>query len=123
MLRLLTDENFDENILRGLRGRLAEQNFLSVRDARLAGQPDSFLLKWALQENRTILTHDLRTMTKDAEELVARGEPMAGLIFVPNKMPIGRAINDLELVLACYSQSDMRDRVEYLPLSSTPKQV
>ena len=116
MLRLLTDENFDENILRGLRRRLAEQDFLSVRDVGLSGEPDVFLLEWALQENRTILTHDLQTMTKDAEKLVAKGEPMAGLIFVPDRMPIGRAINDLELVLACYSQPDMRDRVEYLPL-------
>ena len=123
MLRLLTDENFNERILRGLRRRLVEPDFLSVRDAGHAGQPDSFLLQWALQENRTILTHDLWTMTKDAEHLIARAEPMAGLIFVPDRLAIGRAINDLELVLACYSQSDMRDRVEYLPLTSTPKQA
>ena len=116
MLRLLTDENFDENILRGLRRRLTEPDFLSVRDAGLAGQPDTFLLNWALQENRTILTHDRKTMTKDAEKLVAKGEPMAGLIFVPNTLAIGRAINNLELVLMCYSQSDMRDRVQRLPL-------
>lgn len=116
MLRLLTDENFDETIVRGLRRRLAEPHFLSVRDAGLAGRSDTFLLSWALQENRIILTHDLKTMTKDAEELVAKGEPMAGLIFVPNRLAIGRAVNDLELVLVCYSQSDMRDRIEYLPL-------
>ncbi len=116
MLRLLTDENFDENILRGLRRRLSEPDFLSVRDAGFASRPDSFLLEWALQENRTILTHDLKTMTKYAEELVAKGEPMAGLIFVPDQLAIGRAIKDLELVLACYSQSNMRDRIEYLPL-------
>lgn len=116
MLRLLTDENFNEDILRGLRQRLTEPDFLSVRDAGLAGRPDSFLLNWALQENRVILTHDQKTMTKDAEELVAKGEPMAGLIFVPNRLGLGRAINDLELVVMCYSQSEMRDRVQRLPL-------
>lgn len=116
MLRLLTDENFDEDILRGLRRRVTEPDFLSVRDAGLAGRPDSFLLNWAVQENRAILTHDQKTMTKDAEELVAKGEPMAGVIFVPNKLAIGRAINDLEIVLGCYSQSEMRDRIERLPL-------
>ena len=68
------------------------------------------------RRNRTILTHDQKTMTKDAEMLVARGESMAGVIFVPDRMAIGRAINDLELILVCYSQADMRDRVERLPL-------
>ena len=116
MLRLLTDENFDEDVLRGLRRRLPEQEFLSVRDAGLAGHPDSFILNWAVQENRTILTHDQKTMTKDAEDLVADGKPMAGLIFVPNRLPIGRAIDDLELVLQIYSQSEMQNRVERLPL-------
>ena len=116
MLRLLTDENFNEDILRGLRRRLAEHDFLSVTDAGLRGQPDSFLLSWALQENRTILTHDQKTMTKDAEELVARGQSMAGVIFVPDRMAIGSAIVDLELILLCYSQADMRDRAERLPL-------
>ena len=116
MLRLLTDENFNKDIVRGLRRRLVKSDFLSVRDAGLAGRPDSFLLHWALQENRTILTHDQKTMTKDAEQLVARDEPMAGVIFVPDRLAIGRAINDLELLLACYSQSDMRNRIERLPL-------
>jgi hypothetical protein len=85
-------------------GAWRNQISLSVRDAGLAGRPDLFLLNWAVQENRTILTHDLKTMTKDAEELVAKGKPMAGLIFVPNRLAIGPAINDLEIVLGCYSQ-------------------
>ena|ERR1051325_3304945 len=116
MLRLLTDENFDEKILRGLRQRLTGQEFLSVRDAGLAGRPDSFLLYWALQENRIILTHDKQTLTRDAELLVARGKPIAGVILVPHRLAIGRAIHDLEIVLQCYSQSEMRNRIQRLPL-------
>jgi len=116
MLRLLTDENFDERILRGLCRRLTEPDFLSVRDAGFAGLSDHFLLKWAVQEDRAILTHDEQTMTVFASRLIAKGEPMAGLIFVPDRLAIGRAINDLELVVKCYSQSDMRDRVQRLPL-------
>ena len=41
---------------------------------------------------------------------------MAGVILVPNRLAIGRAINDLEIVVKCYSQSEMRDRVQRLPL-------
>jgi hypothetical protein len=41
---------------------------------------------------------------------------MAGLVVVPQSLGIGRAIDDLELVVECYSQSEMRDRIERLPL-------
>ena len=41
---------------------------------------------------------------------------MAGIIFVPEQMAIGRAINDLEITVECRSQTEMRDRIEYLPL-------
>jgi len=55
-------------------------------------------------------------MVPFANQLMLGGESMAGVIAVPQKMPIGRAIEDLELVIACYSQEEFRDRLEYLPL-------
>jgi hypothetical protein len=115
MLRLLTDENFNRRILRGLIRRTPNIDPLSVKDAGLSGKSDHFLLRWAFQDDRTILTHDKKTMTKYAAQLVARGEFIAGVIFVPNTVAIARAIDDLELVVACYSQSEMRNRIEYLP--------
>ena len=116
MIRLLTDENFDNNILRGLGRRLPQLDFVSVRGVGLAGSPDLVLLRWAANEQRIILTHDVSTMVPDANRLVAQGEPMAGVIFVPDQLGIGRAINDLEMVLESYTESDMRDSVKYLPL-------
>jgi len=116
MIRLLTDENFNQNILRGLARRLIHADILSVRNAGLAGQPDVFLLKWAARENRAILTHDIKTMKKFAEEFLLQGEPMAGVILVPNSLPIGRAIEDLHLMIECYSQSDMYNQIKFLPL-------
>ena len=41
---------------------------------------------------------------------------MASLILVPQSLGIGRAIDDLELIVEANSESDMRDRIEYLPL-------
>lgn len=67
-------------------------------------------------ESRIIVTHDKNTMIPDAEHFLRLGEPMAGIIFVPKRMPIGRAISDLELAVACLSETEMRDRIEYLPL-------
>jgi len=54
-------------------------------------------------------------MVPDANQLVAQGEPMAGVIFVPEQLEIGRAINNLEIVLECSTESEMRDSVKYLP--------
>jgi len=116
MIRLLTDENFDNNILGGLIRRLPQLDVVSVKQAGLAGKPDIFLLRWAAKENRTILTHDKKTMTKYANELLAQGEPMAGVLFVPNSLPIGRAINDLEIALECYSEWEIRNSTLHLPL-------
>jgi predicted nuclease of predicted toxin-antitoxin system len=116
MIRLLTDENVNNNIMRGLTRRLPQLDFVSVRDVGLAGSPDLVLLRWAANEQRIILTHDRKTMVRDANQLVAQGKPMAGVIFVPDQLKIGRAINDLEMALRAYAESDLRDSVKYLPL-------
>ena len=116
MIRLLTDENVNQKILRGLLRRLPLLDFVLARDVGLASLPDLVLLKWAANEHRIILTQDVRTMVPDAKRLVAQGEPMAGVIAIPRCGTIGQAINDLELLLECYSESEMRDRIEYLPL-------
>jgi hypothetical protein len=116
MLRLLIDENVDHDILRGLIRRVPELDFVVVAQIGLAGTPDLDLLRWAAQENRTIVTHDRKTMVPDAEELIAQHEPIAGVILVPNRMRIGAAIADLELSVLAQSQEDMRDRIQHLPL-------
>lgn len=55
-------------------------------------------------------------MISHAEQLVRQGEPMGGLIVVPQSLSIGRAIDDLELSVELYSEEDMRDSIKYLPL-------
>jgi hypothetical protein len=116
MIRLLTDENIDNNIMRGLARRLPHLDFVSVRDVGLAGSSDLMVLKCAANERRVVLTHDRKTMVRDANQLVAQGEAMAGVIFVPDLLGIGRAINDLVTVLEDSTESNMRNTVKYLPL-------
>lgn len=66
--------------------------------------------------NRVSLPHDFDTMINDAEQLIIRGEPMSEAILVPQTLHIGRAIEDLQLVIECYSQSEMHIRIRFLPL-------
>jgi predicted nuclease of predicted toxin-antitoxin system len=86
MLRLLIDENFNNRILQGLKSRLPELDFVTVKQVGLAGFKDPLLLEWAAQNDRTILTHDTKTMRPDAAQLLHRGETIAGLIVVPQTM-------------------------------------
>jgi len=116
MLRLLIDENFTHQILRGVRSRLPELDFVLVRQIGLAGFEDPALLRWAARNGRIMLTHDINTMVPYANQLILMGESMGGVIVVPQQTPIGRAIKDLELVIVCHSQEEFRDRIEYLPL-------
>ena len=116
MIRLLTDEDFNHNILRGLIRRVPHLDFVLVHDVGLTSQPDPVLLKWAASQHRTIITHDDKTMVPYAKQLVRQGKFMAGVILVPQSLGIGRAIDDLELIVESYSESDMRDRIERLPL-------
>ena len=116
MLRLLIDENFNHHILRGLRSRLPQLDFVVVRAIGLAGSADSELLRWAAQNHRVMVSHDISTMPDCAYELLQQGEPMAGLIMVPQEMRVGLAIRDLELLIACSWESEFRDCVQYLPL-------
>ena len=110
MIRLLTDENFNNAILRGLIRRVPHLDYVLVHDVGLTSQPDPILLNWAASKHRSIMTQDVKTMLPFAEQLVRQGEPMAGLIVVPQSLRIGRAIDELQLLVECYSDSDMRTR-------------
>lgn len=116
MLRLLIDENFNHRILRGLISRLPQLDFVLVSKVGLAGFADSDLLKWAAKNRRIMLTHDVNTMPHFANQLLHQGEPMAGVIVVPEEMGIGPAIRDLEMLIECSWESDFYEWVEHLPL-------
>lgn len=116
MLRLLTDENFKIGIVRGLRRRLPDLDCLVVQQAGLSGSRDPALLEIAAVSGRIMVSHDVTTMTAYANARLANGLAMPGLIIVPQKLDIGSAVSDLELLLECSSESDFKDRTYYLPL-------
>lgn len=116
MLRFLTDENFNNNILRGLLRRKPEMDIVRVQDVGLSGADDLAVLEWAAQENRILLTHDVATVTHFAYERVRGGQPMPGVLESGRHVPIGTAIEDI-LMLAEFSDEDeWQGQVLYLPL-------
>jgi hypothetical protein len=116
MLRFLIDENFDQRILRGLRLRLPQVDYVVVQQAGLSGLSDSALLEWAASDGRVMLTHDVSTITRYAAERMKQALPMPGVIIVPADLEIGRAIADLEVIIECGTDAELVNQIQYLPL-------
>jgi len=116
MLRLAADENFNNNIIRGLLRRQPDLDIVRVQDVGLSGADDPTVLEWAAQEGRVLLTHDVSTITKYAYERVRAGQPMSGVFEVSRNIPISRVLDDI-LLLAEYSlDGEWESQVRYLPL-------
>lgn len=116
MLSLLIDENFDQRILRGLRLRMPQLDYLIVQDIGFTSLDDSALLDWAARESRVIVTHDVNTMTRFSSERLKEFFPMAGVIIVPEELEIGGAIDDLEVMIECCEAADLENQIQFLPL-------
>ena len=113
MLRLLTDENFDNDIVRGALRRTTQVDLVRVQDVGLAGKDDPDILEWAAQEHRILLTHDVETITKFAYERIRAGLPMSGVFEIRQTVAIGVAIEEILLIA---EQSEWEGQVHYLPL-------
>jgi len=62
MIRFLADENFNNDIIRGLVRRVPGVDIVRVQDVGLQGKVDRVVLAWAVGEGRIVLTHDLTTL-------------------------------------------------------------
>ena len=116
MLRLAADENFNNDIVRGLLRRKPDLDIVRVQDVGLSEADDPTLLEWAAQEGRVLLTHDVTTITRYAYERVQAGKPMPGVFEVSRKVPIGVAIEDTLLIAECSLEGEWEGQVRYLPL-------
>lgn len=116
MLKLLADENFKRQIVVGLRRRVSRADVTSVQESGLAGFTDPDVLAAAASDGRVLLTHDVRTIPAFAYERLQAGEPMPGVIVVPDRMAIGVAIDELILLLEAGEERDLTFQVLYLPL-------
>jgi hypothetical protein len=116
MLTLFIDENLNHRILRGLLRAVPHLDYLLVTSAGLKGANDPAVLELATAQSRVFITHDLRTIPKHAYERIKAGLSCSGVIAVPDDLPIGRAIEDLSLVVECAAPAELQSRVLYLPL-------
>ena len=116
MLRLAADEDFNNDIVRGLLRREPALDIVRVQRAELSGADDPIILAWAAHEGRVLLTHDVTTMTKYAYERVEAGHPMPGLFAISRAVPVRTAIEDILVLAECSLEGEWEGQVRYLPL-------
>jgi len=114
--RWLVDEDFDNDILRGVLRRKPDLDVVRAQDVGLGGMADPHILEWAAQEGRIVLTHDVSTMTAHAYVRVDQGLPMPGVFAVSQSLPIGQVIADVLLLAECGLEGEWAGQVRYLPL-------
>jgi len=116
MLRLLADENFNNDIVRGLLLRDPAIDLVRIQDAGLLRADDPAVLGWAAEHDRILLTHDRATVPDYAYQRLLAGELMPGVFVLNDRLPVRQAIDELYLVCECSDTADWVGRVVHLPI-------
>lgn len=115
-MRLLFDENFNNDILRGVLLRNPNLDILRVQDVGLSNKDDREILECAAQQERILFTHDVQTMVEFAYERIADGKRMTGVFEVRRGLPMGLVIDEILLLAECSLPDEWENQVLYLPL-------
>ncbi len=116
MLRLLLDQDFDHDILRGLLKRIPALDFTTAYHLGLSRAGDRKLLLRASEERRILLTHDTRTMPDHYFALLQKGETLEGVFIVSRRLKIGFVIENLEILIICSEHEEWQNTLNHLPL-------
>ena len=116
MVSFLADENFDNRILRGLLLIEPVIDILRVQDTSVAEADDLAVLEFALNENRILLTHDIKTIPVFFLENLQNGIPNPGVFIIKTSLFIKDVIDDLFLIAACSDSQEWNGKIFFLPL-------
>jgi hypothetical protein len=115
-LKFITDEDFNNRILRGLLRRVPDLDIIRIQDTRFAGVADPVILEWAAKEQRVLLTHDRNTMTKYAYARIQQGKTVAGVLVVPKEGQFAAIIEDILFIAEVATAEEIKNQIQYLPL-------
>lgn len=116
MIRFIADEHFKSAIYVGVKRRLPNLDIVRVQDVGLRTASDPIILQFAATENRIVLSHDVHTMETFAKARLNSGKPMAGLLLIRQKFPIGSAIDEIAMIAECSRDDEWNGVIRYLPL-------
>jgi predicted nuclease of predicted toxin-antitoxin system len=115
-MNFLTDENFNGPVFRALRRVLAPGSIVRVQDVGLMSADDPTVLEWAAINDHIVLTHDVKTFKDFAYDRIAASLPMPGVIEVTRRLSLRLIVEQIQMIEACSTPDEWRDRVVYLPI-------
>lgn len=116
-MKFLADENFNNDILRGVWRRISDASFTRVQDTEMAGADDPRILAYAAEPDYILITHDIKTIPPYFYERLKAGLLVSGIFLVHKQTPIGRVVDALELIILASEQSDWSGKVTYIPFN------
>ncbi len=116
MVRLLSDENINGDLIRTLLQLRPTIDLIRVQDVGLRGATDPTILAWAAEDDRILLTHDRATVPDFAFARCAAGQSMTGVFVLAQRRPIRQIIDELLMIDACSDHAEWAGRVVHLPL-------
>jgi hypothetical protein len=113
MLRLYFDHNVPRLIAQRL--RLRGIDVLTALEDGTDRLPDPELLDRATRLGRVLVSMDA-DLVIEAERRQTAGIEFAGIVFARQRLPIGRLIEELEVVAGASEPEELRGVLIYLPL-------
>ncbi len=114
-IKFLADENLRRAIVLGLRRREPSASFLQAYEAAAAGKDDLTVLRIAAEQDRILVSHDLKTVPQHFRHFVAR-QASPGVILVPQKLPLSTTIEQLLMIWLASEAEEWVNQIRFLPL-------
>lgn len=113
-VRIYVDEDACEHaVVVGLRSRGVD--LLTTLEANRTRANDAAQLEFAVQEQRSIYTFNLRDFAKLHSEYLQQGKDHHGIIVLPGqRYSIGEKIRAVAYLVASLTAEEMTNRIEYL---------
>ncbi len=110
-LKLFLDEDIHTGLSHALRQR--GYDVVHAQDLKRKGKSDSEQLAFAVQEERCLVTFNVRDFVHLHNEYAAQNREHWGII-VSRQMPIGETLRRLLKKVGLATREDLRNRVEFL---------
>ena len=112
-IRFQADGDLNEIILKSLRRLEPMIDFQTAHVANIRGLPDPEVLRYAAEQGRVLVSHDLRTMPRHFGEFIQSADS-AGVIIAIQEAPIQQIVESLLAIWLTEEAADWTSRIVVL---------
>lgn len=97
--------------------RIPGVSITRVQDTEISGADDPHVLEYATDQGYILLTHDVNTMRGFFYERIKAELPVPGVFLVHKQTPVGRVVDELELIVLASDESEWNGKITFVPFS------